>query len=321
MRIAILRASYEGSTSPTAALARPFDPTLYMTPGAHEVIVVDLVGIDVMDQLRALDATFSPDVYLNLCQGGFGDGRSGPYVPAALEKLGRPFTGASDVFYNLHKVETKRRMTEAGVDTPASVHARTEADIAHAAANLPFPLFVKHHDGSNSISVFEDNLVTDVASLERVARRVLAAHGGALIEAYVDGPEVAVLLAENAEDPANPFVYAPLEIGFPGGARFFHFDLKWGSYASFVWRPIEDATLDARLREAARRAWVACEGRSYARCDFRVDSAGTPWLLEINPNCCVFYPPDDLDLADNMLVRAPGGHALFLERILAAALR
>jgi D-alanine-D-alanine ligase len=287
----------------------------------HDVHERALVGTEISGQLAAIEAELHPDVYLNLCQGGLDEGRAGPYAPAALEAMGRPFTGASSVFYNMHKVETKRRMIAAGVETPAFLHVTTEDGIARAAETLRFPLFVKHHDGNNSIGVFRDNRVEDRAALDTVARRVIRDHGGALIEEYVDGREVAVLLVEDPENPDVPHVFEPLELGFPDGEQFFHFELKWGSYTRFALRPIEDEGLRARMAEAARRAWVACEGRSYARCDFRVDDAMRPWLLEINPQCCVFYPPDDYDIADLILARSEMGHAGFAERVLRSAVR
>ena len=54
--------------------------------------------------------------------------------------------------------------------------------------------------------------------------------------------------------------------------------------------PVDDPALDARLRDAAARFFTALKGTSFGRCDIRVDRAGTPFMLEINPNCGVFYP-------------------------------
>ncbi len=49
----------------------------------------------------------------------------------------------------------------------------------------------------------------------------------------------------------------------------------------------EDASLAGRLIDLALRCWVAFELRGYARVDFRVDSAGAPWILEVNANPCL----------------------------------
>lgn len=42
-----------------------------------------------------------------------------------------------------------------------------------------------------------------------------------------------------------------------------------------------------RTRWLARRCWDLFGLRGYARVDFRVDSQGRPWILEVNANPCL----------------------------------
>ena len=56
--------------------------------------------------------------------------------------------------------------------------------------------------------------------------------------------------------------------------------------------PSRDPVLDARLRDVSARFFVALNGASFGRCDLRVDRDGTPYMLEINPNCGVYYRPE-----------------------------
>ncbi len=44
-------------------------------------------------------------------------------------------------------------------------------------------------------------------------------------------------------------------------------------------------------------------------------------MLEINPNCGVYYPATDPGSADLCLARDPAGHEGFTRQIVAAALR
>ena len=44
-------------------------------------------------------------------------------------------------------------------------------------------------------------------------------------------------------------------------------------------------------------------------------------MLEINPNCGVYYPSTDPGSADLCLARDPAGHVGFTRQIVAAALR
>jgi D-alanine-D-alanine ligase len=43
---------------------------------------------------------------------------------------------------------------------------------------------------------------------------------------FVDGREFTVLVAENPDDPRNPIAFVPVEVAFPAGETFKHFDLK-----------------------------------------------------------------------------------------------
>jgi D-alanine-D-alanine ligase len=41
------------------------------------------------------------------------------------------------------------------------------------------------------------------------------------------------------------------------------------------------------LIETTKKVWSLFSLRGYARVDFRIDESGKPWVLEINPNCCI----------------------------------
>jgi D-alanine-D-alanine ligase len=50
-----------------------------------------------------------------------------------------------------------------------------------------------------------------------------------------------------------------------------------------------------------------------------VDASGTPFMLEINPNCGVYYPAADAGSADLCLAQDPAGHEGFTRQLIAAA--
>jgi D-alanine-D-alanine ligase len=51
--------------------------------------------------------------------------------------------------------------------------------------------------------------------------------------------------------------------------------------------PSVEPALSSDLGELARRCWFAFGLEGYVRVDFRVDSQGQPWILEINTNPCL----------------------------------
>ncbi|MEO1843566.1 MAG: D-alanine--D-alanine ligase, partial [Akkermansiaceae bacterium] len=150
--------------------------------------------------------------------------------------------------------------------------------------------------------------------------KIISRYGAALIEEYIDGIECTVLVAENPEDPGRPVSYVPMQYRFPEGEEFKHADLKWVDYDALSSFPVEDPVLADRLGEEAGRFFVALGGASFGRCDVRVDAGGTPFFLEINPNCGVYYPPTDPGSADLCLMQDPAGHEGFTRQLVRAAL-
>jgi hypothetical protein len=47
-----------------------------------------------------------------------------------------------------------------------------------------------------------------------------------------------------------------------------------------------------------------------------MDSSGTIYMLEINPNCGIFYPPHEPGSADFSLLNDPTDHTKFMQLII-----
>jgi D-alanine-D-alanine ligase len=144
--------------------------------------------------------------------------------------------------------------------------------------------------------------------------------GGALVEEFVEGREFTVLVAGQGDPRSMPKAYPPVECVFPPGETFKHYDLKWRDYLLLQWRPVTDDALARHLMRISAELFQGLGGTGYARCDIRLASTGIAYMLEINPNCSVFYPQDAPGGADAVLHTIPGGHEDFIETILADAL-
>jgi len=259
------------------------------------------------------------DLWFNLCDGAADQDLPGIEIIEVMERAGVAFTGAVSACYEPSRERMKAACREIGIATPASVTARTEADVERAASTLRFPLFVKHPSSYASVDLSRRSRVCSPAGLRIQARKMMRRHGGALIEEFIEGTECTVLVAERPEDPARPFTYAPIQYRFPARESFKHEELKWVEYDALSCHPVEDPVLADRLRDESARFFAALGAASFARCDIRVDRAGTPFMLEINPNCGVFYPPTDPGSADLCLLHDPAGHEGFARRLVAAA--
>ena len=260
------------------------------------------------------------DVFFNLCDGAADQDTPGIEVVRTLEAHGVAFTGATSGFYEPSRLAMKAACAAEGINTPAYVLARDSADVEGAAATLRFPLFVKHYSSYSSVDLSRRSRVQTPAGLLQQARKIMRRHGAALIEEYIEGTECTVLVAENPDDRDRPRTYAPIRYRFPEGEAFKHADMKWVDYDRMSSAPVDDSALDARLRDVSARFFVALGGASFGRCDLRVDARGTPFMLEINPNCGVYYPPTDPGSADICLSYDPEGHAGFTKLLIRAAL-
>ncbi len=99
------------------------------------------------------------------------------------------------------------------------------------------------------------------------------------------------------------------------------FSYKWHGLTRNPWAPCRDDLLAKRLEDMTRAVYLHLDGTGYARADLRVDAAGEPWFLEINPNCSLFYADEDGATADEILQLDGTGKPRFLRRMIDYALR
>lgn len=260
------------------------------------------------------------DLFFNLCDGAWDEASPGVEVIQALERLDVPFTGASSTFYEPTREAMKHACRSRELSFPAYVMARTMADVDRAVATLRYPMIVKHPSSYASIDLTEESRATSDDALRARAAYMIENHTAALIEEFIEGRECTVLVVENASDPSQPIAYTPVRYVFPEGQSFKHEDMKWVDYSAMRCLPVEDAAFAERLRAASRDFFVALNGVGFGRVDMRVDAEGRIFILEMNPNCGIYYPPSDAGSADLCLLHDADGHAGFTERLVAAAL-
>jgi D-alanine-D-alanine ligase len=296
----------------------PCDPRPFLPDAEWHVAVLEKATS--VRTVKAL-AKDGFDVFFNLCDGAADEDSPGIEVVRTLERLGVPFTGSNSAFYEPSRTKLKRVCKRLGIDTPAHVMARDDAAVERAAARLTFPLFVKHHSSYASIDLSRASRVATPAGLRRQARKIMARHGAALVEEFIEGDEYTVLVCEHPGRPARPTTYTPIQYDFPAGESFKHSDMKWVDYDGMHAHPVKDGPLARGLRRDAAQLFVGLDGAGFGRCDFRVDADGRRFVLEINANCGIYYPPEDAGGADLCLLHHPDGHAGFTRQLVAAALR
>ncbi|MEO6435582.1 MAG: D-alanine--D-alanine ligase, partial [Tepidisphaeraceae bacterium] len=222
---------------------------------ASDVSPADLTGLD-----------HPADVVFPVLHGAFGE--SGE-LQEILEQRARPFVGSgSDASrLGMNKTDTKIAWKRAGLPTPQwESIARTDAD-----TTLPAPCVVKPIDSGSSIDVA---ICHNDEQIDAACDLILARHAEAMVEQFIDGPELTVGLLE--EQPLDP-------IRIVVKREFFDYDAKYkGCGTEHRFDTGLPGRVTERCRELAREANRIIGCRDLARVDIMLDHDFEPWLLEIN---------------------------------------
>ncbi|MCB9111793.1 MAG: ATP-grasp domain-containing protein [Anaerolineales bacterium] len=292
----------------------PYDPSPYMNGYRWKQHLVEPSDVEV--QIKKL-IDEGVDVFVNLCDGTADDPLSGIALVKALEKYNAAFTGADSKFFDPTRDEMKNAARRVSVPTPNWTFASRVEDAEKIAKRLKFPMLVKPPHGYASVGIRRNSRVESVDQLREQLALEIAEFGRALIEEFVEGREFTCLISENTEKPNKPFTYTPVEFIFPEGESFKHYDMKWVDYERMSVAIVSDPKIDKVLREQTMRVFKELGGNGYARCDYRMNADGTIYMLEINPNCGIFYPPHEPGSADFSLINDPKtDHTRFMKLII-----
>jgi D-alanine-D-alanine ligase len=112
-----------------------------------------------------------------------------------------------------------------------------------------------------------------------------------IAERYIEGREINVTLMGHGDQvdvlPLHEIDFAAMPSDRP---RIVSYAAKWDEahvdYAGTKPVPLRDATpaLVGAVERVARGAWDALGLRDYGRVDLRIDGAGQPWVIDVNPN-------------------------------------
>jgi D-alanine-D-alanine ligase len=202
------------------------------------------------------------------------------------------------------------------VPTPNWMFVSRVEDAEKVAKRLKFPMLVKPPHGYASVGIRRNSRVETVEQLREQLQVEINEFGRALIEEFIEGREFTCLIAENPDDAKKPLTFTPVEFIFPSGESFKHYDMKWVEYEQMSVAVVSDPKIQKTLREQTMRVFKELGGNGYARCDYRMDANGTIYMLEINPNCGIFYPPHEPGSADFSLLNDPTDHTKFMKLII-----
>jgi D-alanine-D-alanine ligase len=250
------------------------------------------------EQLR----TERPDIVFNMAEGWGGKNRES-HVPAICEFFGIPYTGSDPLTLSLclDKSRTKEILSHYGVDTPSFAVVESAGAVTDRWPALRYPLFVKPiHEGSSK-GITERNLCQTPGELATQAEFLLETYAQpVLIEEYLPGAEYTCAVLGNGQAArVLPIVGMDFDALPDGALPVYGFEAKW------LWdRPdaplrifdcpavIPDA-LRRTIESTTLRAYQALGCRDWSRVDVRLDAAGVPNVIEVNPLPGILPNPAD----------------------------
>ncbi|HEX4560261.1 MAG TPA: hypothetical protein VH113_00400 [Gemmatimonadales bacterium] len=243
------------------------------------------------------DATFPqklalarPQIVFNMAEGLSGPNREAQ-VPAICEYYGVPYTASDPLTLSLtlHKARTKEILAYRGIPTAPFTLISAPPDLGQI--TLPYPLFVKPVAEGSGKGIFSNNLCESETQLrERTLFLLDEYRQPVLVEAYLPGREFTVaILGNGPETRCLPIVGLDFTTLPAGATPVYGYEAKW------LWDDAEHQLeiyecparipddLRARIERVSLDAYHALGCRDWCRIDVRMDAAGVPNVVELNP--------------------------------------
>jgi len=230
----------------------------------------------------------------NLCDEGFSnDARKELHVPALLEMLKIPYTGANPqcLAFCYDKSLVRGISREMNISVPDAFYLKPSDNIYEM--NFPFPVIIKPNMGDSSFGITQrsvaHNLEEMINAIDEI-RNVIGAGSSILVEEFLPGKDLSIGMVGNLPNNINilPIIeedYSALPEDLP---KICGYEAKWDPSSPY-WK-IKSILADIPesiqkyIEESSLQLFERLECRDYCRFDWRLDNDGDPHLLEINPN-------------------------------------
>ena len=242
-----------------------------------------------------------PDIVFNIAEGRYGVNREA-HIPAICEFYGIPYSGSDPLTLSicLDKARTKEMLAYHGVRTAPFAVVSSMSDLP-ATRKLSLPLFAKPiHEGSSK-GITEKNFCRTWDELEAQTAFLLETYRQpVIVEEYLPGAEfTCAVLGNGSEARVLPIVGMNFASLPDGALPIYGFEAKW------IWdrpeRPLQMFDCPAHIDESLTKAielvtldaYRVLGCRDWSRIDVRLDSAGQPNVVEVNPLPGILPNPAD----------------------------
>jgi len=245
-------------------------------------------------------------VVVNLCEGFFGKPQWEANVAAVMEVLHIPFTGNGSRTLALCQDKHQAKAILNSFNLPVAPSQLITS--AEELVDLRFPVIVKPNSEDASIGVHPESVVYDREALAVQVKRIVETYSQpAIVEEYIDGREFNVAILDDGEPralPVSEIDFTAMPEGYPKicsyEAKWYPDHLLYQTTPPVCPAPINEELRD-KLQALAINAFKVMGCRDYARVDFRMNTRGEIFILEVNPN-----PDISLDAGYARALKAAG---------------
>ena len=195
-------------------------------------------------------------------------------LQGALEVMGIPYTGSGVLgsAIGMDKWRTKMIWEASGLPTPRYRILSAADDWGAVARDLGLPLIVKPANEGSTLGLTKVTAVSQLAGAYRLATEKY--RDLALAESFVDGPEYTAGILGGSVLPL-------IRIEAPQG-NYDYQNKYFGDGTKYLCPCGLRAEKEADLKALSLKAFRLVGGTGWGRVDLMLDSAGAPWLLEVN---------------------------------------
>lgn len=289
---------YPGVEGPEDRFAE-FEPESTISAMEDAVRYINADPVRLFGPRNLLSGRPDVDVIWNISE-GYGSRNREAWVPVLCELYGIPCIGSDALSQSISqdKVLTKKFARDAKIPTsdwllvsyPSPLpDTSLRQSISNTFGDTPWPLFVKPRYEGTGKGITESSICTSFNQLQReISRQGELYTQDLIIERFLPGAEYTVAVS-GTPLRAHPVLERGLDAATGIGMHII--DALRARSSTPAAEPLSGYTLSNQLSielEARLRTWSLklCQNMQildYARLDFKLDSNGNPFFLEINP--------------------------------------
>jgi D-alanine-D-alanine ligase len=235
------------------------------------------------------------DYIFNLCDEGYNnEARKELHVPALLEILGIPYTGSGPqcLSYCYDKSLIRGVASEIGIPVARAIFVKPEDNVFDL--QIDFPVIAKPNFADSSFGITRRSVANTIEELNDAILKIRHDFGyqsSVLVEEFLTGKEISVGIIGNPPESylILPIIEEDYSLLPPELPKICGYEAKWEPESPYfnLLRSIPadlPEAIEKQIIESCVNLFTRLECRDYCRFDLRLDSAGIPRLLEVNPN-------------------------------------